>query len=140
MVLGPLIATFGFLCLVAFIVIIAHPPHEFSEAAKGLLAAGVLLYFGAALLGFLWMSAILPKMYSMWLTSFEPGWTGDAADGEEGWWSRYVRFERALGRWEHKVYQGAVRCGRAVKGMCKGKKRGKLRDEDEVEAMAMTER
>lgn len=110
MVLGPMLATPGFACLLAFVVLMARPPHHFSGPAKGVLVAGVLMYLGSGVLAYVWMMAVAPKIYAMWLRSFDPDWGG----GEEGWWGRYAMVERALGRWEHGLYEGVVACGKVV--------------------------
>lgn len=111
MVIGPLLATVGFACLLAFIVLIARPPHDFSDTAKGLLIVAVLLYFMVGVLALCWGMAILPIKYGMWLRSFEPGWE----EGNAGWWGRYVMIEKALGRWEHIAYTSVVTLGEVTK-------------------------
>jgi hypothetical protein len=83
-------------------------PHRFSPPAKGLLAAFIVLYFGAALLSFAWMLFIAPFMYRMWLESFNSDWV---ENDNKGWWNRYVRAERRLGRMEHKIYVWIKTCG-----------------------------
>jgi hypothetical protein len=79
----------------------AHPPHVFTPLAQGLLAAFFVLYLGFAILGVAWLLFVETCMYRMWLASFESDWVEKE---NAGWWDRYVRLERWLGRVEHAVY------------------------------------
>jgi hypothetical protein len=90
MVLLPIPATLGVGCMVTFIVVMARPPHAFTPAAQGF-ACGI--------------SALLYRVCSlgnrMGLASFGSDWVERE---NTGWWGRYVRMKRCLGRVEHSVY------------------------------------
>lgn len=99
--------------MIAFIVVMACPPHAFTPAAKGLLAAFLILYFGSAILGIAWGLFVDPFLYRMWLASFQSDWVEKE---DKGWWGRYVRMERSLGRIEHFVYTWIKRIVQCVRG------------------------
>lgn len=104
--LGAIAATASFACLIAFIVVMATPPHKFSHTAQSLLISWLVIWFGALILCFAWGGFIIPVMFRMSYASFESDW--DASEAQ-GWWGRYVRLERALGRAEHRVYASTKR-------------------------------
>lgn len=110
--LGGIAATSSFACLIAFIVTIAQPPHRFTNPARGLFIAWLVIWLGALILCFAWGGFIIPVMYRMALESYEKDWEGE----HRGWWGRYVKVENALGRMEFEVYQW-------VKGVISGLQR-----------------
>lgn len=88
----------GIGCLVAFIVTMARPPHEFSPTARSLLVAFLFLYLGSTAVVVAWMFFLATWLYRKWLESFESGWVPEE---QAGWWARYQRLERWIGAVEH---------------------------------------
>jgi hypothetical protein len=101
-VILPFPATVGVGCMIAFIVVMARPPHDFTPTAQGLLVAFLLLYLGSALSALAWGMFLIPYLYRMWLASFDSDWVERE---NTGWWGRFVRMERWLGRIEHSIYK-----------------------------------
>ncbi|KAF9692888.1 hypothetical protein EKO04_008975 [Ascochyta lentis] len=101
-VLVPIPAVIGVYCLIAFIVIMARAPHDFTPAAQILLTLFLVLFVGCSLLGLAWLFFIEAFMYRMWLRSFDSDYCVEIEN--KGWWGRYVRLERWLGGVEHTVY------------------------------------
>ena len=99
--------------MIGFIITMARPPHAFTPVAQGLLAAFIILYLGCALLGTAWLFFIEAFTYRMWLASFDSDWLERE---NTGWWGKYVRLERWLGRMEHAVY---TRLEKWVHSLCK---------------------
>ena len=79
---------------------IAQPPHKFTNPARGLLISWLAIWFGAITLCFMWGGFIIPVLYCKSIESYEKGWDGEHG----GWWGRYVKVEKAIGRAEHKTY------------------------------------
>lgn len=100
MMLLPIPAVIGVSCLIAFVIVMARPPHTFTSTAQTLLIAFLVFYFGAVILGAAWYLFVEQFMYHRWLASFENDWV----DEDRGWWRCYVGLERWLGRLEHAVY------------------------------------
>ena len=87
--------------MVAFIIVMAQPPHTFTTTAQVLLTLFFVLFVGSSLLGLGWLFFIEAFMYRMWLASFSSDW---AEREDKGWWDKYVRLEKWLGGVEHAVY------------------------------------
>jgi len=106
--------------MIAFIIVMARPPHAFTPTAQGLLAAFLFFYVGFALLAIAWGLFVVPYTYRMWLASFDSDWVEAE---KKRWWCQYVRVERWLGSLENAAYTRIKNAVQALKRVFFGEAR-----------------